>query len=213
MNLLSILAFSLMFALSCNSSDFSGASKSSAPAKKKPIGKTSEPKEDKEKLKDKDDDDKDNDDEDKNDFDSENSKEEEPDIDEAVKVDCEKDEEKIDAAGSPFSFTDEGQLRDFVNGRCKTGISANFHGAGAVGSDQVTATAVCNLKGYKTAVVAATSRYSSPGDNFIAFWDEAQKKFLLVNARDRNSKAKTLNCSEKLKSECHDENKKIDCVF
>ncbi len=214
MNSIPLLAFCLLFAVSCNSSDFAGASKTSAP-KKKPVEKGKDLGDDPEDNPDDDEleESKDEGEDELGNDESKSDPDEDLEIDDAEKVNCDKDEEKIDAAGTPFTFTDEGQIRTFVNERCKTGISAKFDGAGAVGSDQATATAVCNLKGYKTATINSTGKYSSPHDNFIAYWDDAQKKFLLVGASGRNSKVNNLGCSEKFKTQCHDDKKKIDCVF
>ena len=134
-------------------------------------------------------------------------------IDEGEKVNCDNEDEKIEPGNETFSFNTEGEVRTFVNERCKTGISAKFDGAGAVGTDADTAEAVCNLKGFKTGSVQESGAYSSPHDNFIAFWDKTQTKFILAGASGRNSKIKRLLCAGKFKAQCHDENKKIDCLF
>lgn len=134
-------------------------------------------------------------------------------IDEGEKVNCEKDEEKIAPGNENFTFNTGAEVRTFVNERCKTGISAKFAGAGSVGSDADTAEAVCNLKGFKTGTVQESGKYSSPNDNFIAYWDKAQTKFILAGASGRNSNIRRLLCDGKFKKECIDEKKKIDCVF
>lgn len=134
-------------------------------------------------------------------------------IEEGEKVNCDNDAEKIAPGNENFSFNTEAEVRTFVNERCKTGISAKFDGAGAVGTDADTAEAVCNLKGFKTGTVQESGSYSSPHDNFIAFWDKTQTKFMLAGASGRNSKIKRLLCAGKFKTQCHDEKKKIDCVF
>jgi hypothetical protein len=133
--------------------------------------------------------------------------------DEEKKVNCEDENEAVDPAGESFTFNTEAEARTFVNERCKTGISAKFDGAGAVGTDPETIKAVCNLKGYRTANLQEAGKYSSPHDNFIAYWDPAGTKFLLAGASGRNSKIKRLLCTEKFKKQCHDPGKKIDCVF
>lgn len=132
---------------------------------------------------------------------------------EGEKVDCDNNAEKIAAGNETFAFNTEAEVRTFVNERCKTGISAKFDGAGAVGTDADTAETVCNLKGYKTATVQETGKYSSPHNNFIAYWDKGQTKFILAGASGRNSKIKRLLCAEKFKKQCHDESKKVDCQF
>lgn len=126
MNVLPILAFCLLFAVSCNSSDFAGASKANAP-KKKPAEQGNDPegKSDDEELEESKDDEEDKlgGDESKGDPDADLE------IDDAEKVNCDNDGEKIDATGTPFTFTDEGQIRTFVNEKCKIGISGKFEDA------------------------------------------------------------------------------------
>lgn len=113
-----------------------------------------------------------------------------------------KPETPVDEAAT-FTFPNEDEMRAFLNGLGKyTHVNDQFFNAGGVQADQVSADAVCNIKGYKKAATFGTKHYHSCGDNFVYPWDAAVKNFKQVGACTNNSRLGTLTCQGKLKEIC-----------
>ena len=131
-------------------------------------------------------------------------------------IDCEDELEAVENPDETFIFAAAGEVRAFVNQRCNVGISPHFDNAGQVHNDQVTADAVCKLKGFQTALITSDGKYSSAHDNFMGEWVEAEKTFVIIdmlhNGDPHNNYIKSLTCSGKLAEKCVPQ-EKFDCVI
>lgn len=111
--------------------------------------------------------------------------------------------EKPEDEAATFTFANENEVRTFLNGLGKyTRVSDNYFDAGGVQADQVSADAVCNIKGFKRAATFGTNKYHSCGDNQVYPWDPAVKNFKAMNACTNNRRIGNLVCQGKLKDVC-----------
>ncbi len=111
--------------------------------------------------------------------------------------------DKPEDEAATFTFTNEGEIRTFLNALGKyTRVSDNHFDAGGVQADQVSADAVCNIKGFKRAATFGTNKYHSCSDNQVYPWDPAVKNFKAMNACTNNRRIGNLVCQGKLKDVC-----------
>src|SRR3989344_9584234 len=95
--------------------------------------------------------------------------------------------EKAEAANS-YTFFEEWEIRDFVNGLKKSDGTPRFApipGAGtnrdgAIYDDDVNAKKVCELKGFRRVLSKKRDSFSSPYNNSIAYYDPSLDDFVTV---------------------------------
>lgn len=61
----------------------------------------------------------------------------------------------------------------------------------------------CNLAGFREHVSSTTNTWSSPGDNYLIYWDSAQKKFVKANGATQGGRwAGSIRCKGLLHPSC-----------
>mgnify|MGYP001612112636 CR=1 FL=1 len=102
-----------------------------------------------------------------------------------------------------FTFNSAWEIRDFVNSFPQyTNIPNTEPGSGALRSDEVTATKICQLKGYKVSKILSADYYRSCENNTIGYWESSVNDFKIINACQNNRYIKSLQCSEPLVIVC-----------
>ena len=127
-------------------------------------------------------------------------------------VDCTKG--AVTNPDETYDFPSNDEVRAFVNSHCDVGIPTDWATQGAVRADQSTMDKVCRLKGFEKAEGFDTKNWASPGDNHMAWWDDASRSFVLKSSSTGNNYyIGSLTCKGRVHESCSEELNKEKCQY